>query len=424
MKPIVFLSYSHEDKKKAEEIFNFLQHARVHCWIDKKNLRFSEGFEEKIFKAIRSCCLVIWVASKSSVQSDYVRKEINYACQHKKPVGPIFLEHLSKQGLEPPFNLNTMHSHGIDYFENSAAENLGKLIHDLRPILFRCRLVNFAKLSMVFIGILVTGFILYKDISTRYDPIEDPAPSKTTFSIPPELNGTPAGEVFRIAYQGNPPAPSQTFVSPRFQFEILALRHQDSQFKRLEDGDSLRSEVDQYVLLFNALTPGYLYIFQVDASGQINWLFPKNRSSALSYGRNPVRERQLIQLPPADSNQAFFLDSTVGIEHVYVVFSVTEWTELTKALTQSAFPPRDDNPSYTDKLIVVESNKVSTPFKLSFRGVGGVEERKSLVHTRETFSVSRIHNGRDYTTQLRSQPIESSDQLLVVERWLHHIAYE
>ena len=57
---------------------------------------------------------------------------------------------------------------------------------------------------------------------------------------------------------------------------------------------------------------GWLYVFQVDSSGKIQWLFPRNDSSAFSCGANPVAPGQLAQIPAASTRNVLTLDRVTG----------------------------------------------------------------------------------------------------------------
>lgn len=129
----------------------------------------------------------------------------------------------------------------------------------------------------------------------------------------------PAADVLKIAFAAAPPlAPTQS-AKPQLQFEVLAKGREQSAFRPVADGDSLRSEVDDYVIVCRPLSDGYLYVFQIDAAGRKDWLFPQNRDSNFSSGANPVHAGQVIQIPTADGDQVLYLDRTTGVEHICAV---------------------------------------------------------------------------------------------------------
>jgi hypothetical protein len=164
----------------------------------------------------------------------------------------------------------------------------------------------------------------------------------------------------------------------------MAKRSSGTEFAPLADGEKLASEKDDYCIVAQSFAPAYLYVFQVDSSGKKEWLFPKNESSSLSSGSNPVSAGETITVPDADSKRSLFLDKTIGVEHIYAVVSATQWPELENALARPA--------------LASAATTVRQPNRLALRGVGG----------------ARVTDA--------SQPVESTGTVLVVERWFNHAA--
>src|SRR5207248_6645974 len=99
--------------------------------------------------------------------------------------------------------------------------------------------------------------------------------------------------------------------------------------------EALASRADDYRIIAKALSPGYLYLFQVDGMGKVDWLFPRNETSSASSGSNPLEAGQSIRVPASDSGASLYLDTTVGIEHIYAVFAATRWPRLEQALARA-----------------------------------------------------------------------------------------
>ena len=148
------------------------------------------------------------------------------------------------------------------------------------------------------------------------------------------MTSLPFADVLRIIYTESPPAPASATARAALQIGLEAHRRGEREFTRLKDGDTLTSRVDGYRVVAKALAPGYLYLFQVDAAGKIDWLFPRSATSPLSHGSNPLVSGQSIQVPSAESGSTLYLDTTVGVEHVYAVFSATRWPRLEGALAR------------------------------------------------------------------------------------------
>jgi hypothetical protein len=98
----VFVSYAHADERKASAITEFLERQRIRCWRDRRGLRLTEPYDARIKQAIRDARVVLWLASDSSLRSDYVKHEVSSALERDKPIGPVFLEPLDLSRLGPP----------------------------------------------------------------------------------------------------------------------------------------------------------------------------------------------------------------------------------------------------------------------------------------------------------------------------------
>ncbi|MBI4659149.1 MAG: DUF4384 domain-containing protein [Verrucomicrobia bacterium] len=290
----------------------------------------------------------------------------------------------------------------------------------------------------------------------------------------------PAGEVLKIAFAAAPPLTQSQPILPKLQFEILAKRPEETAFHWLADGDTLRSEVDDYLIVCQPLTPGYLYVFQVDSSGHTDWLFPQNPWSNYSSGSNPVVPSPIVQIPATDHSEVFYLDRTTGVEHVYAVFSALPWPDLEAALRKAARsremggspepsaqsdgttcdeapsspspPPKDERAGEKRDAGSTEetplpsplpaaqgegirgsgaghlsacfaggtSGRVETPNRLSWRGVGGV--RTNLAAANLVSAVPRVHHGQTYRLELGGQVLEAAESVLAFERWFKHVA--
>lgn len=92
--PKVFISYAHEDKKKALKLFSDLEKAGVKPWMDKKNLLPGVDWRAEIVKAIRGCDYVIFLLSKTSVNKrGFVQAEMRQAliALDNIPDGQVYL---------------------------------------------------------------------------------------------------------------------------------------------------------------------------------------------------------------------------------------------------------------------------------------------------------------------------------------------
>lgn len=83
----VFISYSREDSVVAEELCAVLDKAGVNYWIDR-NIHGSSNFLSEITQCIKSCKVLVFIASASSASSVFTQKEVLFAIKHKKCIIP------------------------------------------------------------------------------------------------------------------------------------------------------------------------------------------------------------------------------------------------------------------------------------------------------------------------------------------------
>jgi hypothetical protein len=207
----------------------------------------------------------------------------------------------------------------------------------------------------------------------------------------------------RIAYTEAPPAPASAKSRAALQVEIQARRRGERDFTLLKDGEALASRADDYRIIAKALSPGYFYLFQVDAMGKVDWLFPRNETSSASSGSNPLAAGQSIRIPASDSLASLYLDTTVGIEHVYAVFSATRWPRLEQAPAHSLPIEEEAAPAAVATRGVIEE-----PNALGLRGVGGVRKDAPA--------------GGGVDPQPIGDRFQGESYFLVLEHWFRHVA--
>jgi hypothetical protein len=415
MKAQVFISYAREDQPTALRIVEALEKEGISCWVDKKGVRFAQAFPEAIDQAIRASSLVIWVASKHSLASPYVHHEISAAQAQKKARGLVFLEPMDPTQLPPPFNVTMAGIQGAEFFRGSFEDNVAKLAADIKVLLRRRRRRRFLLTACAALGVIAlaaAGVWVHSMLPQTSD-------ATAATALPPRVLGLPAAEVLKIAYGGQPPAAPAGVERPRIRLAVLARRAGEKSFKPLKDGDSLASEKDDYLIAAQPLTGGYLYVFQVDSSGQKEWLFPRNESSAYSCGENPLKPGQVVQIPAADARKVLFLDTRTGVEHIYAVFSASRWPELEQALAAKAPPaPLPAMPAASTTLLATAVNE---PNGLLLRGVGGMRPGGEAV---APIAMQRLEKDGALTFYVEEEPLSASGTFLVVERWFRHVNSE
>ncbi len=87
-------------------------------------------------------------------------------------------------------------------------------------------------------------------------------------------------------------------------------------FRPFHPGDLLRSG-DHYKILVKPEDDTFLYLFQMDSSQQLYWLFPTDGLKINIQSRLPLRKNQTYSLPAQD--EAYFLDHKQGDENIYMI---------------------------------------------------------------------------------------------------------
>lgn len=87
----IFCSYSHKDKKTVYEISSELINAGFNVWVDTSLVGGSDWVRE-IEKTIKQADFVLVFISKSSVESEWVMREITFAGELHKTIIPVLIE--------------------------------------------------------------------------------------------------------------------------------------------------------------------------------------------------------------------------------------------------------------------------------------------------------------------------------------------
>ena len=132
-----------------------------------------------------------------------------------------------------------------------------------------------------------------------------------------------------------------------FRFSLLASSAKEDNFKKLSGGGIL-SNGDVYRISFRAEEDGYLYIFQVDATGATDRLFPmvEYNGILLNHG-NPVQRDILYLLPSND--KAFRLNVPNGKLTIYVFASRQPHPEIEGLSVKSINTLSSGNSAIHDK---------------------------------------------------------------------------
>jgi hypothetical protein len=89
---MLFVSYSHKDRKRVEPIVSVIEDLGRKVWIDRTDITGQTGWAGQIVRAIRDSRAVVLMASPNSYGSDQVVRELYLAMNHKKTIVPIEIE--------------------------------------------------------------------------------------------------------------------------------------------------------------------------------------------------------------------------------------------------------------------------------------------------------------------------------------------
>src|SRR5690242_3103959 len=88
----MFLSYASEDKRHAEVLIRGLHEHAIDTWAALKDIRPGEIWDRGIEEAVQTCSGVLVLASERSINSSYVRAEVEHAIKAGKSVTPICID--------------------------------------------------------------------------------------------------------------------------------------------------------------------------------------------------------------------------------------------------------------------------------------------------------------------------------------------
>ena len=128
----VLISYSERDRETMEKIRNSLRRESLTVWTNTTDIQTGEDFQSAIDRGIEQTDNLVYLLSPDSVQSEYVRKEIDYAVSLHKRIIPVLVRETPPESL--PKALQGVQY--IDFTDNVAEDDyvldesqLLKIIH-------------------------------------------------------------------------------------------------------------------------------------------------------------------------------------------------------------------------------------------------------------------------------------------------------
>jgi hypothetical protein len=95
----IYISYSRQDRDSVHQYVERLRAEGYTVWIDDQNIPTGTEWWSQIQLAIAEADAYIMFLSLASVESQWIRTELNSALSNNKPVIPVLLEHLPLQFL-------------------------------------------------------------------------------------------------------------------------------------------------------------------------------------------------------------------------------------------------------------------------------------------------------------------------------------
>lgn len=99
MKPMIFLSYSSQDKPWVREFAHTLKELGINVWFDEDQIFLGEKFQDKLEKALRDSNALIFILSKNSVKSNWIYFEIGVALADDKKIIPIIVDDVGHEQI-------------------------------------------------------------------------------------------------------------------------------------------------------------------------------------------------------------------------------------------------------------------------------------------------------------------------------------
>jgi len=393
----IFISYSSSDVDFAKKLVRWLEKKKGHhIWIDKKMILGGGDYREEIADGIERADIFLPLFSPESVESRWVQQEIYYAHEKHKLIVPILLKSVK---LPKQFQIILT---GIQHIDFSLRENEHDPWTELEKVLLAFdknrvaidetidkksrynSLIRWAAILTALLILLIIGSVKTGVFNIKQDLL---GPKNI------QLQGV-SNQIQNALHLIYNTTIDKT--SPSLAFATVVQKNGVSapDFQILRNGDKISSD-DNYFFIFQTTEKAFIYIFQIDSRGKLDWIFPQNITFSHSEGNNPVEQGKWHKIPEGD--KGYFLDENLGIEHFYIVTTKSRWHELEKFITEASQSHIANNP-------------ILAQFSLKTRGSAG----KRKLPFNSTLKNKPITNDA-------IQLIEGNKGVLVLEQWFEHI---
>lgn len=135
--PYVFVSYAHKDNEKVLDLIKLLKRKMCRIWYDE-GLTPGGSWNDDLANYISKCECVIIIITNNSIQSQYVKSELNYAISLNKKIYPVFLENVElSAGLAMMLGTTQyIHINDLESETNKLIDSLPEIIFEIKKAPF------------------------------------------------------------------------------------------------------------------------------------------------------------------------------------------------------------------------------------------------------------------------------------------------
>lgn len=128
----VFISYRRKDSEFVSQLYQELTNRGVSAWFDKENIEVADHWRTSIAEGIRGCKVFVLVLSPDAIVSVNIRKEVDLAEKHSKPIVPLMWR---QTDIPVAFEYALAGIQWIDFKETVSKENFDELADVINHLL-------------------------------------------------------------------------------------------------------------------------------------------------------------------------------------------------------------------------------------------------------------------------------------------------
>ncbi|RME50781.1 MAG: toll/interleukin-1 receptor domain-containing protein, partial [Caldilineae bacterium] len=128
----VFISYRRKDLAFVTQLHQELEKRGISAWFDKESIEVADHWRTSIAEGIRDCQVFLLVLSPDAVQSVNIRKEVDLAEKHGKPIVPLMWRPTE---IPVAFEYALAGIQWLDFHEIASQEHFDELADVLKRLL-------------------------------------------------------------------------------------------------------------------------------------------------------------------------------------------------------------------------------------------------------------------------------------------------